>query len=650
MISVSNISVQYSGNYLFDSLSFVVRETDRIGLIGRNGTGKSTLLKIIKGIQNPESGDVIRPVDFSMGYLPQEMVLDYNRSVFDEALTALEELNEVEDQIESISNQIAERDDYESDQYVKLISKLSDLNLRHSFLGGSSKEAEAEKILKGLGFVADEFHRPLSTFSGGWQMRVELAKILLARPKLILLDEPTNHLDIDSIRWLENFLKSYRGAVMLVSHDSRFLDAITNRTMELSLGKVFDMDLSYYRFLDWREDQREQQMAAQKNQQRKIAQVEKFIERFRYKNTLATRVQSKIKQLEKMDRIEVEETDNSSLEFRFPAAPRSGLSVIETKSLSKSYGPKLILDKIDFNLGRGEKVAFVGKNGEGKTTLSKIFAGTESYDGIYKLGHNVSLGYYAQHQAEMLDGDATVFEVIDASAIGDMRPKIRNLLGAFLFSGDAIYKKVKVLSGGEKSRLSLAKLLLQPMNLMILDEPTNHLDIPAKVVLKNALMDYGGALIIVSHDRDFLQGLTENTIEFRDKKIKEYPGDIEEYLLKQNIDSFDELEKKDKPDQSEQIEIKPTDSQLHREKQKSFQREENRLQKAIEKSENDIAALEERKKEIETAFSDPEIYNDHEKKKTLRTEFDKIKAGIEQAEEEWTTNSEQLEQLLRDFE
>jgi ATP-binding cassette, subfamily F, member 3 len=542
MLNISNISIHFAGRYLFDNVSIAVGENDRIGMIGRNGSGKSTMLKLINGLETPESGKILYPNDYKIGYLPQEITTDSTKSIYDEAESAMDDLKKLEEDINGFSRELEERTDYESDEYMKIIENLTEASEIYHHKGGSSIEAEVEKVLIGLGFERSDFSRGMNEFSGGWQMRVHLAKILLNRNDLILLDEPTNHLDIESIRWLEVFLKTYQGAIMIVSHDRRFLDNITNRTIEFSLGKVYDLPYPYSRFVAERATAKELQLAAYNNQQKQIAQQERFIERFKAKASFASRTQSRVKQLEKIDIIEVEEEDLSKMRFTFGEPPRSSRLIYETKALCKRYDEKLVLNNVNFAIERGEKVCFVGKNGEGKSTLSKILAGIEDYEGTLETGTNITLGYYAQHQAELLDGDATVFETIDRVAQGEMRKKIRSMLGAFLFSGNTVDKKVRVLSGGEKSRLCICRMLFQPVNVLILDEPTNHFDMVSKDVLKNALADFTGTMIIVSHDREFLQGLTSKTIEFKKGEIKEYIGDINEFLEQQKIDSLDMLE------------------------------------------------------------------------------------------------------------
>ncbi|MBX3043710.1 MAG: ABC-F family ATP-binding cassette domain-containing protein [Candidatus Kapabacteria bacterium] len=542
MLNIQNVTIQFAGRYLFDNVSFSVGENDRIGLIGRNGTGKSTMLKLIYGLESPESGKISIPNNYKLGYLPQEIKTDSTKSIFEEAESALDEFKKLEDDINGYTKELEERTDYESDEYMKIIERLTEASDVFHHLGGQSIEAEIEKVLIGLGFERSDFTRGMDEFSGGWQMRVHLAKILLRQNDCILLDEPTNHLDIESIRWLEVFLKSYQGAIMVVSHDKRFLDNITNRTIEFSLGKIYDLPYPYSRFVAERSTQKELQLAAYNNQQKQIAQQERFIERFKAKAAFSARAQSKVKQLEKMDLIEVEEEDLSKMRFSFPEPPRSSRLIFETKNLIKRYDRKLVLSDINFEIERGEKVCFVGKNGEGKSTLSKILAGMIDCEGILEKGANLSIGYFSQHQAESLDPDATVFETIDRVATGEMRKKIRSMLGAFLFSGNAVDKKVRVLSGGEKSRLSICKMLFSPINVLILDEPTNHFDMLSKDVLKNALLDFKGTMIIVSHDREFLQGITTKTYEFKKGKIREYIGDINEFLAQQQIDSLDLLE------------------------------------------------------------------------------------------------------------
>ncbi len=645
MLTLSNISIQFNGTYLFDNVSFAIRPNDKIGLIGRNGAGKSTLLKIITGELSPENGAVHLSNSYKIGYLPQEFTTHSKRTVFDEAATALIEIQNLEKKRQEITEEINRRTDYNSDDYLKLVGFLSDTEERYRIIGGHTSDADIEQILTGLGFLREEFDKPVSEFSGGWQMRVELAKILLTRPDCILLDEPTNHLDIDSIRWLEQFLKNYNGAVVLVSHDRTFLDFITNRTIEISLGNVYDLELPYSKFIETRKLQKEQQLAAYKNQQKQIAETEKYIERFRYKATLASRVQSRVKALEKIERIELTEEDVKQLNIKFPEPERMPRLLVETKSLVKCYGDKLVLNKIDIAVERGEKIAFVGKNGEGKTTLAKIFAKLEDLtDGTIHYANNIAISYFAQHQADMLDEELTVLETIDKVATGEIRTKIRTLLGAFLFSGDAVDKKVKVLSGGEKSRLAICKMLLQPANLLILDEPTNHLDVLAKDVLKNALQDFTGSIIIVSHDRDFLQNLTNKTFEFKNKKVKEFIGDINYYLEKNELQFLMELEENEKKTNVTQSNQK-TKSQIDRENQKERQREENRIKKSIESIENEIDRIEQEVAQFEELFLDADFFSDVEQAKIKQEEYNKLKTTLTQKMQEWETLSEKLMSL-----
>ena len=544
MVSVNNVSLLFGSFVLLDEVSFLITRQERIGLTGRNGAGKSTLMKIIAGLQEPTSGSIERPREMTIGYLEQQMKISDTTTVLEEALTAFTELRSLEQELADITHQVATRTDYESESYHQLCDRLHTVGERHSLLGGSDYVALAGQTLNGLGFSAKDFDRPTRELSGGWRMRVELAKILLRKPDLILLDEPTNHLDIESILWLEGFLETYPGAVLLVSHDRTFLDNVTRRTVEISLGKIYDYSVPYTKYTELRRERREQQTAAYRNQQKMIDDTEKFIERFRYKPTKAVQVQSKIKQLKKLERIEIEDEDTSAMNIRFSPAPRSGTVVVEADEASKRYGNHLVLDRISMKIERGEKVAFVGRNGEGKTTLARMILGQIDFEGILKRGHNVSIGYFAQNQDELLNDDMTVFDTVDRIAVGDIRTRLRDILGAFLFHGDDIDKKVKVLSGGERSRLAIVQLLLEPYNLLLLDEPTNHLDIRSKEILKQALIKFDGTLIVVSHDRDFLDGLVGKVYEFRHRKIKTHLGGIAEFLRARKIESLRDLEKK----------------------------------------------------------------------------------------------------------
>ncbi|MBM2816836.1 MAG: glycosyl transferase family 2 [Ignavibacteria bacterium] len=645
MVNLQNITVHFAGRYLFEEVSFAVGKADKIGLIGRNGTGKTTLLRIIAGESEPESGTVSTPNDFTIGYLPQEGGFDSTNLLFDEAASALDQIKNLEAEIETLTEQIGSRTDYDSKEYKNLLDKLTESNDRFRMLGGASAESEIERILLGLGFERTDFYRPMNEFSGGWQMRLELSKLLLRQPDCLLLDEPTNHLDIESVRWLEEYLKSYRNSILLVSHDRFFLDSITNRTIEISLGKIYDLNCPYTEFIERRELQRQHQVQAYQNQQREIAQTERFIERFRSKATLASRVQSRVKQLEKIERIELEDEDYSSIRFRFPEPPRSGRLAAEAIELSKSYGDKLVLKNVHLAIERGEKIAFVGKNGEGKSTMLKILSQMDKdIEGELTIGYNVQTGYYAQNRTDMLIADDTVFETIDRAATGEARPRIRSLLGAFLFGGDSIYKKVKVLSGGEKSRLSLARLMLEPINLLLLDEPTNHLDFQAKDVLKNALLDFTGAMIIVSHDRDFLHGLTTKTVEFRNKSLKEYIGDINEYLDTRQIEHLAKLEEKNKDNNQsfQQEAVVVSQSQATRLQQKQQQKEQNRLQKLGLACENEIDSLEKQIAKLEVEFADVGFFSDPAAACRKQDEYDSLRKALNTKMDEWSALQEEL--------
>ncbi len=649
MITASQLSLHYGGKYLFDECSFVIGMSDHVGLVGKNGAGKSTLLKILNREINPESGTIVTPNAYRIGYLPQDGATGRGKTVYAETMSVFDEILRIEDKIHAMSEILGSRTDYESAEYLRIVHDVSDANEEFARRGGLTHHADVERILQGLGFSSEDLFRLTDEFSGGWQMRIELAKILLSKPDCILLDEPTNHLDIDSIQWLEQYLKNYEGSVVLVSHDRAFLDAVTNRTIEITKGNIEDYPASYSRYVTMRQERREHQLASYKNQQKEIARTEEFIERFRYKASLASRVQSRVKMLDKIDRIEIEEEDISAISFSFPPAPRSGLVVVKTESIVKRYGSKTILRGINFELGRGERIAFVGKNGEGKTTFSKIIAGLENYEGNLTLGHNVAIGYYAQHQAEMLDGNSTVFEIIDTAATGEMRTRIRSLLGAFLFSGDDVYKKVKVLSGGEKSRLALAKLLLQPSNLLILDEPTNHLDMRAKDVLKNALLRYGGSLIVVSHDREFLQGLTDKICEFQGGYIRITDGDIYEFLRLRKIENLRELEKKsEKQKQNESHEnIPKINNVVSREERKRTERERRRLERSIKDNELAVAELEKNISILESDMSSPNFYSSGKSLEML-AKYEIMKRELDEKMEAWGLLNEEYEQIAID--
>ncbi len=593
MISLNKVQVSFGGFDLIKESSFLIRADDRIGLIGKNGAGKTTLLKVINGILKPTAGEVNIPGETTIGYLPQEMKTVDRNTLFDEAVLAFGEILSVEKKISELNKKISESDDYDSPTYLDKLNKFSELNERFFILGGDNYQAEVEKTLFGLGFERSDLNRPTSEFSGGWRMRIELAKLLLKKPDVVLLDEPTNHLDIESIQWLENFLKNYSGAVVLVSHDKAFLDAVCNRTFEISLGKITDQNLNYSAFVKWKKEQHEIQLAAYRNQQKMIEDTERFIERFRYKATKAIQVQSRIKQLEKIDRIEVEEEDNSALKINFPPGPRSGRVVIEAKGIAKSYGSHLVLDDINLKIESGDKVAFVGRNGEGKTTLVRIILQQLDYSGELITGYNVKIGYFAQNQAQLLNEDLTVFETIDEIAVGDVRTKIRDILGAFMFSGDDIDKKVKVLSGGEKSRLAMIRLMLEPVNLLVLDEPTNHLDMQSKERLKEALLQFSGTVVVVSHDREFLDGLVNCVYEFRNKKIKQHLGGIYDFLEKKKMESLKELEVSLKSSQPKIQDKKDTRKKgPDYEERREINRTVTRLERLIAGIENEIEELE----------------------------------------------------------
>jgi len=603
MISIQNLSIHFTGQDLFTDINFMIREKDRIGLVGKNGAGKTTLIRIIAGLEQPSHGNVVMSDDVTIGYLPQEKNIHSTKTVLEETMTAFEEFHQIEKKLAQLQDELAQRTDYESDSYQKLCERMSALNERLTLIGGHSAEGEAERILVGLGFDHEDMLREMNEFSNGWQMRVELAKILLRKPKLLLLDEPTNHLDIESIQWLEGYLKNYYGAIFMVSHDRAFLDHITIRTIEISGGKIYDYKCAYTEFVERREERIDMQKAAFDNQQREIKEIEAFIERFRYKATKAKQVQSRVKQLEKMDMVEIDDRDKSVMHFKFPPAPHSGKVTLELNHVSKSYGEKNILNDINLLIPRGEKIAFVGRNGEGKSTLAKIICGVLDHTGEVKLGHEVKIGYYAQNQQDMLDPEKTVFETLDDVATGDMRVKVKSLLGAFLFSGETIDKKVKVLSGGEKARLSLAKMLLFPTNLLVLDEPTNHLDMLSKDILKSALLQFDGTLIVVSHDRDFLQGLTTKVYEFKKPHIKEYIGDIYDFLEEKRLKELDDLNRQQKVQQQQAPAV--SQNKIDYEAKKADDREKRRVEKEVKKLEEQIDAPEKELATLDEIMANP---------------------------------------------
>ncbi|MBD5293992.1 MAG: ATP-binding cassette domain-containing protein [Bacteroides sp.] len=618
MIAIRNLTVEFSAKTLLDNINYVINRRDRIALVGKNGAGKSTMLKIIAGLQRPTSGSVDAPQDVTIGYLPQHMTTEDTCSVIDEARKAFGHLKEMQQSLDRMNQELSERTDYESDSYAELIERVTSLTERMAMEDGSGGEAEIEKTLLGLGFTRDDFQRPTSEFSGGWRMRIELAKLLLRRPDVLLLDEPTNHLDIESIQWLEQFLTQKAGAVVLVSHDRAFIDNVTNRTIEISLGRIYDYNVNYSKYVVLHQERIEQQMRAYQNQQKQIADTEEFIERFRYKATKAVQVQSRMKQLAKIERIEVDEVDTSRLNLRFPPAPRSGDYPVIVEDLGKRYGDHQVFSGATFTIKRGEKVAFVGKNGEGKSTLVKCIMHEIPFEGTLRLGHNVKIGYFAQNQAQLLDEDLTVFDTIDRVAVGDIRLKIRDILGAFMFGGEASDKKVKVLSGGEKTRLAMIRLLLEPVNLLILDEPTNHLDMATKDILKQAIKDFDGTVIVVSHDREFLDGLVEKVYEFGGGKVRECLGGIYEFLEKKKLASLQELERKT-PAQPAAKTPEPTvkeQRKLSYEEKKERDRAINRAEKKVKEAEaeisrieGEIAALEEQL--ASGAPQEPDVYDRH---------------------------------------
>lgn len=644
MISIDNLCVEFSARPLFSDVSYVINDKDRIALVGKNGAGKSTMLKIIAGLQEPTSGVVAVPRDTSIAYLPQVMVLSDECSVLEETEKAFAHIHEIQEELERLNNQMAERTDYESDDYMNLVERFTHLNEHFQMMGGMNYHAEMERTLQGLGFRREDFGRPTSEFSGGWRMRIELAKLLLQHPDVLLLDEPTNHLDIESIQWLEQFLSTRAGAVVLVSHDRAFINNVTNRTLEISCGKIYDYKVKYDEYVVLRAERREQQLRAYENQQKEIEDIKAFIDRFRYQATKAIQVQSRIKQLEKIVPIEVDEVDNSALRLKFKCSLRSGDYPIICEDTAKSYDEHVVFSGVNLTIKRGEKVAFVGRNGEGKTTLVKCIMGQIPFDGKLTIGHNVQIGYFAQNQAQLLDGEITVFDTIDRVAKGDMRLKIRDILGAFMFGGEASEKKVKFLSGGERTRLAMIKLLLEPVNCLILDEPTNHLDMRSKDVLKDAIRDFEGTVILVSHDREFLDGLVEKVYEFGDGKVKEHLGGIYDFLKTKQIAELTELNTSSllqQRDNSSNPEATTTqkESALSYEQQKAASRLKKKLEKAVQEAEERVAQLESAVKILEAQLSTPEGSADM----GLYEKHGKLKAQLAAAEEEWEKAMESLE-------
>lgn len=641
MISIQNLSVEFNSTALFSGVNFVINKRDKIALVGKNGAGKSTMLKIIAGLQEPTGGVVAAQKDITIGYLPQQMILTDERSVVEEVRTVFGKLDEMKASLARMNTELAERTDYESESYAELIDRISNLSDLVQMEESENGEAELEKTLLGLGFVRSDFDRNTSEFSGGWRMRIELAKLLLMRPDVLLLDEPTNHLDIESIQWLETFLKQKANVVVLVSHDRAFIDNVTNRTLEISCGKVYDYQVNYSKYVVLHQERIEQQMRAYENQQKQIQQTERFIERFRYKATKSVQVQSRIKQLEKIEEIEVDEVDNSRLNLKFPPAPRSGDYPVICEGVAKKYGDHTVFSNVDLTIKRGEKVAFVGKNGEGKSTLVKCIMNEIPYDGNLKIGHNVKIGYFAQNQASLLDGEITVFDTIDQVAVGDIRTKIRDILGAFMFGGEASDKKVKVLSGGEKTRLAMIRLLLEPVNLLILDEPTNHLDMKTKDVLKQAIADFDGTVIVVSHDRDFLDGLVEKVYEFGGGKVREHLGGIYDFLQHKQMESLRELEKSvpSKTD-NDQIQEPAVSSrkQSYAEK-KEFEKQIRKAERLVKDAEAKVSQLEAELKVVEDKLAAGATDND------LFERHGEVSKSLDAAMSEWEDATMELENL-----
>ena len=652
MISIEGLSVAFGGNTLFDNITYVINKKDRIALVGKNGAGKSTMLKIIAGLQAPTSGNVNMPKDLTVGYLPQQMNLSDTRTVMEEAEQAFSHIFELQSRIERMNTELSERTDYESEYYQELIERVSNANEQLALIGASNYQAEIEKTLIGLGFTREDFGRDTSEFSGGWRMRIELAKLLLQRPDVLLLDEPTNHLDIESIQWLESFLSTRANAVVLVSHDRAFIDNVTTRTIEISLGRIYDYQVNYSRYVVLRQERLEQQMRAYDNQQKQIQDTEAFIERFRYKATKSVQVQSRIKQLAKLERVEVDEVDTSRLNLKFPPAPRSGDYPIIAEGVGKNYGSHVVFSNATFTIKRGEKVAFVGKNGEGKSTLVKCIMGEIPYTGTLKIGHNVRIGYFAQNQASLLDESITVFDTIDRVAVGDIRTKIRDILGAFMFGGEASDKKVKVLSGGEKTRLAMIRLLLEPVNLLILDEPTNHLDMRTKDVLKQATRDFNGTVILVSHDREFLDGLVSKVYEFGGGQVREHLGGIYDFLESRKLDSLRELEQRATVSKTEKngniskdsaSPAKSEDSKLSYGEQKEFARRLRKAEKVVADIESEIAGLEKRIAEVEEKLTTPDGAADT----SLYELHGQLKKQLDDVMWKWSEASEVLDKLQK---
>lgn len=642
MISVNSVTVSFGGYDLFDNVSFLINPKDRIGLAGKNGAGKSTMLKLLSGLQQPTKGEIAKPNDYKIGYLPQDMIHQHGRTVYEETESAFEEIQRLEARLEAINHELETRTDYESNAYMNLITELTDINTRLDYIGAGNREEEIEKVLKGLGFERNDFTRQTSEFSGGWRMRIELGKLLLQKPDILLLDEPTNHLDIESIQWLEERMETFPGAVVLISHDKQFLDTVTSRTIEISNQKIYDYKTNYTRYLELRQERKEQQEAAAKNQQKVIDQTEALINKYRAKASKASFAQSLIKKLDRMDIVEVDEGDNTAIYFRFPPPAPCGKIAVTVENAGKVYGDRRIFKDANFILAKGDKIALVGRNGEGKSTIMKMIAKQIDYEGTITIGHNVKMGYFAQDQAEKLDPNKTVFETIDELAVGDVRKQVRTLLGSFLFGGDDIDKKVRVLSGGERGRLALCKLLLEPYNVLILDEPTNHLDIRSKEVLKRALIAYEGTAIIVSHDRDFLNGLTEKMYEFRNGQVREHLGGITDFMQKLKMDRLNEMNTKSpfvKAKEEPKVEKVKTPSV-----NEELEKELKQLKNQITKSENEIARLETEIKKVDDQLADPAQYQSIINNKEALAKYEQMKVTLDKELQNWETLQAKFEE------
>lgn len=641
MISLDNLTVSYGGWTLFDNISFLINPKDRIGLVGKNGAGKTTLLRLITGEQQPTSGAVTINGECTIGYLPQTMRVADTTTLVEETAKAFEEVLRLEAEIGRLTREIAERTDYESDAYEQLLHRLNDAQDHYHILGGETRDADIEKTLLGLGFKREDFGRATSEFSGGWRMRIELAKLLLRRPSIFLLDEPTNHLDIESIQWLEEYLKSYNGAVLLISHDRAFLDNVTTRTVELSLGHVTDYKVPYSKYVVLRAERRQQQLAAYENQQRMIEKTEEFIEKFRYKPTKSNQVQSRIKQLERLERLEVEEEDLATLNIKFPPAPRSGQIVAEIQDAGMSFGAKHVFSGANFTIEKGDRIALVGRNGEGKTTLARMLIGQLTpTEGSIRLGANVNIGYYAQNQDDLMDGEFTVYDTLDRVAVGDIRTRLRDILGAFLFRGEDIDKKVKVLSGGERARLAMARMMLEPRNLLVLDEPTNHMDMRSKDILKNAILKYDGTVVVVSHDREFLDGMVDKVYEFRDGGVREYLGGIYYFLEKRKLESLQEIERRDTPVKAAKPEEPKaaTAGRVSYEQKKEQEKQLRRLRKAVETVEAELGEVEKQIADYDAKFAAATTYDDADYKA-----YNELKGRYDHLMHEWEKSSYELE-------